>query len=374
MAGVKKNNYFITFILVAMFFGLLFLPEMLGLGTSPATKIKESLSFDFNNLIPKKNELGAKNVGSVRPTQKSESIVIANNRKVVRESINWANLRDRKTKNHLNKIKSSSLKFAKRLPTHMHNSKFSLYNYAGGIDFVMTKGTDVMTGDAAAKHLENLDIAVTNALIEEKANRFILNEWSKIALSKKLSKSATKIKKKAVPPFNPRVIFKEIRLIRFLSPRNGYNLKKGQVAAWPEIYYKGDDVVRFLDIYQNGNKIKTVIVNDNKDKLIKTDWYSAKLPMIRNGIMTIVFKSKDGKRKIKSYKFFGNLSQFKWRENREDKYLEAIHKYRRSSRDKMIEASLKYSASGDVTPVGNLVNNSQAKGNLFTKKSNYTSF
>lgn len=372
MAGIKKNNYLITFLLVAMFFALLFLPEMLGLGTSPAAKIKESLSFDFDSLIPKKNDNFSR--GSVRSTDRSKQVLVSENSKPKVQNINWTDLRDKKTKRRLNAIKSRTIKLANNLPVSMRDSRFALYNYAAGIDFVLSKGIEVMGPADAINHLENLDITATRTLVKENASRFILNEWSKITLGPKLSKAATKIKKKAVPPFNPKVIFKELKLIRFLSQRNNYNLKKGQVAAWPVIYYKGDDVVGFLDVYQNGNKLKTVTVGDNRNKLVESDWYSVELPMIRNGIMSIVFKSKDGEKKIKSYSFYGNLGQFEWKENKADKYLIAKYRYRGSERAFKITSSLKYKIPNKVNLVGNLVNDSNGRGNLFTKKSYYTSF
>lgn len=372
----KSNNYLITVLIVVLFFGLIFLPEMLGLGINPAENIKEGLNFDFSKVWGKdKNNIQEEEqVEEYVYQEVSPDNLLVTNTAPIRKNTNisWTLIKSSKTKNDLRAVKGRAISFANSLDERLIGSRYKLFDYASGIEFILNRGQEVMTAEEAYDYILRLDSKVTESFNKENASRDILIKWSNISRISSFENVSIRKAVKVVPKFEPMIYFKEIKFVRVLTDRNNFRIRSGEFVLWPTIYYKGNDVNKFVEVYHNGEKIKTAIGKKVGDE--KNDWYVLKAPRVENGVLTFLFHSKDGKKYAANYKFYGKLPQFKWKKSERYKVVNATYRFSEVGQAKALEKSLRYIAPNQKSTYGNLISVSNTYGNLIDSNISYATF
>ncbi len=100
------------------------------------------------------------------------------------EVLTWKNFKTQPAHKSLLESKKITLSIASKLSENNNAALYGLYNFANGINFVLSEGKKRMTVGQALYYLEGLHANATAALLRGKVDSALLANWSKMPLDK----------------------------------------------------------------------------------------------------------------------------------------------------------------------------------------------
>jgi hypothetical protein len=381
----KKNNLLITVVIVLVVIGLLFVPDFLGFDNANTINKSAHVDFDLKTIwggITDKSEdsniakITTPEVTEVQElpleevTDKSDSTQQISIKK--QSEITWNTISASNNRKLMTAIKIKASALANELPLELRNSKFALYDFIAGLDFIMGSAAKTLSPYEAVQYMERLDLAVTQTLKEEGADRVYLVNWSKISLNTIFGDNyADQVKLSSVPKFSPRIIFKEIKASRFPKATNSSG-KVTQYEYQAAIigYFQGKDVTA-VRVLHDGD-----LVSDLRYTSIKGgrgNWYEFETQQLKSGIISLVFESQDGQKIVVHYNLSARGGRFPWKRIIKNDN-QGVIKISSIEMGRALEARYRFNSQTDNVDFGNLLSltgstYSPSLGNLTSRAS-----
>lgn len=92
-----------------------------------------------------------------------------------------------------------AIEIAKKMPTRNAGTRYALFNFASGVDFLFDHGPQILSAREASLYLNSLDQAIGRAMGRQAVDRSIVLKWSKVSFGPAISPSGGA----DIVPFNP---------------------------------------------------------------------------------------------------------------------------------------------------------------------------
>lgn len=385
----KKNNLFITILMVIVVIGLLFVPDFFGFDNSTSINKTSKVDLDFKSIwsgitdptFPTAKKETAEAASHVEVLvdkdkklkgDKPQKKALIKEEPPLQTEVSWETMNGQVNRRLLSKTKALANELASELPLDMRASRFALFDYVAGIDFILDTASSKMSAYEAVQYMERLDLAVSQSLKSENADRAYFVKWSKLSLTSVLgSNYTTSIKESLIPKFNPRIIIKQIVAERIPKAYK----KNGKPSAYDYYltmtgYFQGKDIISVQALH-NGDFVGGLFYKTIKSG--RGAWFEFEAPRVKSGLLSLVFESNDGQKSVAHYNFSTRGGRFPWknvvqRENR------GTLKARSLEMGKALEARYRFDSQTDNVDFGNLLNltannNSHTQGNLLNQSS-----
>lgn len=226
--------------------------------------------------------------------------------------ITWEQLRGPTIRKILSKAHSETMTLARSLPLNKISSRYALRNFAAGVGLILERAEKTMTAQEVFNYVEDLDHAVTRALIQEKVERVVLSKWNSISLGPLFEQThASHAKMAAVRPFNPNLTLTELRVSK-PGGRGGSFKEDTPVNIRVTGYVVGKEINN-VEVYRNGlfvNRFRPKNPDVTGRRQIR---FSAPNGL---GTFTLVARDMNGEIYEKSYSFYPKVRMFPWSKGR----------------------------------------------------------
>lgn len=183
--------------------------------------------------------------------------------------ITWANIKAPAMKQAFANAQKESRAINAELSDRYQKSKFALLNFSNGVAWIQKAETSSTSPEKALAYIEQLDLEVTRALVEENAERSEYVRWSRVSLGPLLSGSrAAREKLKLNMPYRPSVTIVAANLKR-PPPKDYYKyFSKGRniptsIRVSGFIFGKDTDQ---LVLYRNGLRLSKISLKKKVDE------------------------------------------------------------------------------------------------------------
>lgn len=224
------------------------------------------------------------------------------------EALSWKDLHSSAAVQSMRTAQRQVLGLAKRLGTDYPESRFALFNYSGGLSRVMQANEKTMSAAEAVLYIDQLDKAVTEAMLRERVERGDFLIWSEVSLGPLASGSAAaSLKKKWAPAFRPVIALSEIRVIQPAGNYGRWN-SKGKAYVSGRGYVSGKDVRRLVLWSSDGR--------ERRLGLLRADGLGRRAFRFPRGdarlLYALVASDKSGAEFRKYYEFYNRSRVFVW--------------------------------------------------------------
>ncbi|MGI6524194.1 MAG: hypothetical protein ACOX2O_02730 [Bdellovibrionota bacterium] len=234
------------------------------------------------------------------------------------ESVSWELLKGEDVAEILGNARVAARDLANSLSARYVASKYSLYNFIGGIDVILSGGKKNLSALDAVLYLEYLDMEVTRAFIRERVGRERFSEWAEISITPILGRSAAeRFKLAARPQYQPPL---ELRSVEILVPANvrqsrrnqqsGRRGAKEKAALRFKGVLEGKDIVR-ISVYHNGVLLRDLSLKPLNKEKTAFNFELRKGPV--EGLYTLRVENKNGDVATKLYRFSHAYNLRRWR-------------------------------------------------------------
>ncbi len=264
-------------------------------GTSPV-ELRQSQQYS----VPRGMEQSAKrSVGSSTKAGMVEALD---------DGVTWRRLKSKDSLASLRTASEQAVALAKGLPSRYRESGQALYAYAGGIKYVLSNAENNMEAGKAFRFLEQLDAAVTDAMLKEKVPSADYNSWTRITLGPAFAQSTLlRMKGFRQKPFNPNL---RVVSVRVQQPGNyqGKFLANGRAYLHLVGTVEGADVDH-IEIYRDGMRLR-----DRKPRHADRTGLRYFFMRGQNARGQYLFRVMDrgGQEFTKIYNFYSRVQSFPW--------------------------------------------------------------
>ena len=220
----------------------------------------------------------------------------------------WRGLKSKESVTSLRKAQQEALAIDKSLPSRYRESHQALLAYSSGIRFVLSGGDKSMDALKAFQFLEQLDAAVTDAMLKEKVPSADYNSWTRVSLGPAFAQSKIlRLKGIRQKPFNPML---RVVSVRVQQPGNhqGKFVENGKAYLHVVGVVEGRDIAR-IEVYRDGWRMK-----DRQPR--RPDRNGLRYFFIRGqnarGDYTFRVLDRGGQEYIKVYNFYNRMRAFPW--------------------------------------------------------------
>lgn len=332
------KNFFLSLGLLILVVSLFFIPEILGLyrsmvGSSEPRlaekapevieQVKQASTFkgtELDKILGLLSSGYLDNPSGIRASVNVRQVDPANPQvldSLSEPKITWANIHSPEMKKAFTNAQKEARAIIADLGEGYERSKFALLNFSNGVSWISRAEPNSTTPEKALAYIEQLDLDVTKALIQEKAQRSEYVRWSRVSLGPLLSSSrAAREKIKLIFPYRPEVTLASVNLRR--PPTKDYYryVSKGKnipTSIRVAGFIIGKDTQE-LFLYRNGLRISRIPLRKKTDEEGKRVFrFSANRG---DGIYTIRAVDKYGSVADYHYMFFPKADQFQRRSDR----------------------------------------------------------
>lgn len=322
--GINLRGLLLTIFVAAMVIGLFFIPELItafrGKGTSsslfssliardsaPAVVTSDddiAPAFDINTDTRDVDDTN-------RYEELSDKIASAKRTKLpdlFTKGVSWSSIRQKDSVSALRRAQGESMTLSKAIPPEYPESRFALYNFSGGIKFVLDAGEKTLSADQAFRYLERLDLSTTESLIKEGVPDDLFNQWINISLGPVFKHSRLIHQKEMLAkPFNPQLNLESATVMqKGLANHSSRKMYPPYVSA---VFSISTKEIKRIDFFHNGafvfSKRPTKVLSDGR-RLFFIYGKEAR------GIYTLRVVDKTGQIFEKSYTFYGPAHRYWW--------------------------------------------------------------
>lgn len=323
---INLRGLLLTVFVAAMVIGLFFIPELItvfrGKNSTTPNLFSSLIARDANPSVAAYSIDGVSegidintqlNDGddSTRFEQLTGKIASAKRNKLpdlFANGVSWSSLRQKESVSALRHAQGESMTLSKLVPAEYPESRFALYNFSGGINFVLSTGEKTLTADQAFRYLERLDLSTTESLIKEGVQDDLFNQWINISLGPVFKHSRLLHQKESLArPFNP-----ALRLESAFVRQHGAGRRNSRVYYPPYVdasFSIRSKEIKRIDFFHNGSFVFSKKANKVlRDGRRVFSMYGREA----RGIYSLRIVDKTGQIFEKSYTFYAPAQRFPW--------------------------------------------------------------
>ncbi|GEM_PF-3838566 len=329
------KNFFLSLGLLILVVSLFFIPEILGLYRSlsggekkvvverapeiiePVRKASRVEGNDLDKILALLSSGYLENPSGMKASMDPKNLDPKMLDSLGEPRLTWANIRTPAMKQALSNAQKEARAINVELDDRFQKSKFALLTFSNGVAWLQKAEPSATSPEKALAYIEQLDLDVTKALIEEQAERSEYVRWSRVSLGPLLSGSrAAREKMKLLIPYRPGVTIVAANLRR-PGPKDYYRyVSKGRnipTSIRISGFVMGKDTDQLV-LYRNGLRISKISLKKKVDDEGKRTFkFSANRG---EGIYTVRAVDKFGSVADYHYLFFPRADQFPRRSDR----------------------------------------------------------
>lgn len=222
--------------------------------------------------------------------------------------ITWDRLKSSESRDALLKARKSAIDIALKIKDNNSTSRYALFNFANGVDFVLDQASQTLSAREATRYLNALEQSVGRAMNQEQIDRSLALRWSKVTLGPVVSPKGGRFEMR---PFNPQLTVTWVKLTQ--RPKNGSPDPRGILRAQIGGYMIGDDIASLEFISPTGSVERRIrITNSSKDG----GYRFFRLDVLGNTPCILRVRDKYGMIYQKTYDFYGGSKAFPFNHRR----------------------------------------------------------
>ncbi len=222
--------------------------------------------------------------------------------------ITWDRIKSSESRDALLKARKSAIDIALKIKDNNSSSRYALFNFANGVDFVLEQASQTLSAREATRYVNALDQSVGRAMNQEQIDRSLALRWSKVTLGPVVSPKEGRFEMR---PFNPQLTVTWVKLTQ--RPRNGSPDPRGILRAQVGGYMIGDDIASLEFVNPSGSVERRIkITNSSKDG----GYRFFRLDVLGNTPCILRVRDKYGMVYQKTYDFYGGSKAFPFNHRR----------------------------------------------------------
>lgn len=335
--GVSFRGIFFTGLALILVVGLFFIPEIIqfqrkltgstqkgsGKGemktlqtaTSSKPVQKESQLSKIASLIESgylerlgkgevsKQEVSATTDAKGKPAKDAKSVGPATD-----SGLSWKSIKGRNSRQALKKSRDETLEILKTVPSDRVGTRFTLLNFANGIDQVLDGNAEKTLGPSeAVRFLEGLQTAASREMLREGIDRVAYKRFMSLNFGPAISASSLRLSGQLVA-FNPQMTLTKVNL----SARQASANRSGTIQVGFDGYVVGEDV-ESIEIVSAGIKIEDIKPKKSDSSGVRN--FKVKSFELRGNVSMRVRDNK-GRVYQKLYSFYPRSKIFEYRNGR----------------------------------------------------------
>lgn len=317
MAQLSKGSLIVAIVTGAAVISLLFLPEIVKLGTNllqgggSATTAQRGLTGEEEDLLGAEERERVAQL-EARSTEARPGETRVNLEDKPQRKITWEHLRAREIALELNGARQVAIEIEQRLERSQRDVIFALQNFADGIQRVQNPDSERwMSPNEAIRYLESLDVAVTDAMLRTGTPRPLYQRWSEVALSRALGDDRSHLYKlNRDVAFNPEMVLLELELLQ--NGKDGKPDPKQRSNIKAKFRVRAADVERVV-LYRNGNFAEELRLGAPDKRTGLSTFFFQKQYSV-DGTYTVEVRSKYKEIYRRTYAFYPRARGLVWEE------------------------------------------------------------
>ncbi len=332
----KRNNWTLIICVVAIVLVIIFIPDFLGLDSFFDDGESQQEVVEQPAVAPAKPKAVTKSETSSSENSSEEGMAYFSNvaddvpfedQQATRPELTWEQVQSPAYQQILINARRTASNLSAAVSTTYENSKYALFNFVTGIDYVMRDAPSRISVNDAMNYLEHLDMEVPRSFVKDGLERNYFSEWEKVSLTKLIGTNRSeRFKKMSKPRFHPEITLGTVEIM----VQKSYNkVKRSRQDVYDasrmniDFSIKANDAVKG-EVYLDSKKIRDIyfpnvqsgascvqgsVCNAAGSGIVRVELNSVAV----NGIYTVRLYDRDNKIYDKQYSFTKAFRLPNWR-------------------------------------------------------------